>query len=92
MPIRLVHNILFDLVASDLVSETRTKADKSFAYQPASDINKLTIQYVLEALEHSGTDDIPVAKTEKYRALSDALKNFRGAMVESPANKLLKDI
>ncbi len=92
MPIRLVHNILFDLVESGLVSETKTRIDKELAYQPARDINKMTIQYVLEALEQSGIDTIPVAKTEEHRALSDALKNFSGAMESSPANKLLKDI
>ena len=92
MPIRLVHSILFDLVASDLVSEIRTKADKEFAYQPARDINKMTIQYVLEALDHKGTEDIPVAKTDDYRALSEALQDFSEAMQGSPANKLLKDI
>jgi hypothetical protein len=52
----------------------------------------MTIQYVLEALDQKGTDDIPVAKTEDYRALSDALKNFSDTMEKSPANKLLKDI
>ncbi len=92
MPIRLVHNILFDLVASGLVSETKTKIDKELAYQPARDINKLTIQYVLEALEQSGIDTIPVAKTADHQALSDTLKNFSDAMEKSPANKLLKDI
>ena len=92
MPIRLVHSILFDLVASDLVSEIRTKADKEFAYQPARDINKMTIQYILEALDHKGTEDIPVAKTDDYRALSEALQEFGEAMQGSPANKLLKDI
>ena len=92
MPIRLVHNILFDLVESGLVSEIKTKADKEFAYQPARDINKLTIQYVLEALDQKGTDDIPVARTEDYQALSDALQNFSEAMEKSPANKLLKDL
>lgn len=92
MPIRLVHNILFDLVESGLVSEIKTKADKEFAYQPARDINKLTIQYVLEALEKKGTDDIPVGRTADYQALSDALQNFREAMEKSPANKLLKDL
>ncbi|MGD8883786.1 MAG: YihY/virulence factor BrkB family protein, partial [Desulfobacterales bacterium] len=92
IPIRLVHSILFDLVASDLVSEIRTEADKEFAYQPAHDINKMTIQYVLEALDHKGTEDIPVAKTEGHQALFDALKDFSEAMVESPANKRLKDI
>jgi membrane protein len=92
MPVRLVHNIIFDLVESGLVSEIKTKADKEFAYQPARDINLLTINYVLEALERNGTDTVPVAKTEDHRALSDALKNFRDAMEKSPANKLLKDI
>jgi membrane protein len=92
MPIRLVHNILFDLVASGLVSEIQTNQDKEIAYQPACDINRLSIQYVLEALEQSGIDSIPVAKTEDHRALSDALKHFSDAMQKSPANKLLKDM
>ncbi len=92
MPIRLVHSILFDLVASNLVSEIRTKVDKEFAYQPARDISKMTIQYVLEALDHKGTEDIPVAKTEDYQALSTALQDFSESMAKSPANKLLKDI
>ena len=92
MPIRLVHSILFDLVASDLVSEIRTKADKEFAYQPARDINKMTIQYVLQALDHKGTEDIPVSKTDDYQALSEALQDFSESMQESTANKLLKDI
>ena len=92
IPIRLVHSILFDLVASDLVSEIRTETDKEFAYQPACDINTMTIQFVLAALDHKGTEDIPVAKTEDHQALFDALKDFSEAMAESPANKLLKDI
>ena len=92
MPIRLVHNILFDLVESGLVSEIKTQADKEYAYQPARDINTLTIQYILEALDQKGTDDIPVAKTEDYQALSAALQNFSEAMKKSPANRLLKDL
>ena len=92
MPIRLVHNILFDLVEAGLISETKTKIEKEHAFQPARDINKLTIQFVLAALERSGTDTIPVTRTDHYQALSDALKNFRDAMEKSPANKLLKDI
>jgi membrane protein len=92
MPVRLVHNIIFDLVQAGLVSEIKTKADKEFAYQPARDIHQLSIKHIIEALEKNGTDDIPVAKTEDYQALSDALENFSEAMEKSPANKLLKDI
>jgi membrane protein len=92
MPVRLVHNILFDLVQAGLISKIKTKVDKKLAYQPARDINKLTLQYVLSALEQSGTDTIPVVRTDDYQALSDALKNFSEAMEKSPANKLLKNI
>jgi membrane protein len=92
MPVRLVHSIIFDLVQAGLVAEIKTEADKEFAYQPARDINLLTIRYVLDALEQNGTDAIPVVKTEEYHALSAALKSFSDAMEKSPANKLLKDI
>ncbi|MGD8990964.1 MAG: YihY/virulence factor BrkB family protein [Desulfobacterales bacterium] len=92
MPIRLVHGILADLIESGLVSEIKTKIDKELSYQPALDINQLTIQSVLEALDHKGIEDLPIVKTEDYRALSDALQCFSKAMAESPANKLLKNI
>ena len=59
MPIRLLHQILNDLVESGLFIETRTKDDSTFGYHPACDINKLTIKSILEAIEHHGTDDYP---------------------------------
>jgi membrane protein len=92
IPIRLVHNILDDLVQSRVVTETRTKEDQQFGYQPARDINTLTIKFVVDAIDQNGTNDIPVARTEEFEALSDAIEKFRDAMETSPANKLLKDI
>jgi membrane protein len=92
IPIRLVHGILADLVDSGLVSEIKTKNDKELAYQPARDINQLTIQSVLEALDQKGIEDLPIVKTDDYQALSDALQGFSQAMQSSPANKLLKNI
>ena len=91
-PIRLVHNILFDLVESRLVSETTTRVDKKFGYQPARDINTLTITSVIDAIEQNGTNSIPVVKNEEFEALSNAIQKFKDVMETSPANKLLKDI
>ena len=91
-PIRLVHNILFDLVESRLVSETTTRVDKKFGYQPARDINTLTITSVLDAIEQNGTNSIPVVKNEEFEALSNAIQKFKDVMETSPANILLKDI
>jgi hypothetical protein len=87
-----MHRILYELVATGLFVETRTNADKQFGYQPARDINGLSIRSILEALEHNGVDNIPVANTEELEVLSDSLKQFSEAMESSPANRLLKDI
>ncbi|MBA7617686.1 hypothetical protein ES703_25002 [subsurface metagenome] len=92
MPIRLVHNILFELVESGLVNETKTKEDKIFGYQPARDIDALTINYILETLEQNGTNDIPVTQTEELTVLSEALQEFSKAIEASPANRLLKNV
>ncbi len=92
LPIRLVHIVLHDLVTSLVVSETRTSEDRQFAYQPARDISTLTIKYVIDAIDQNGTNNIPVAQTEEFVALSEAIDNFREEMEASPANKLLKDI
>lgn len=92
IPIRLMHQILYDLVTSGLVSETKTDEEQKFGYQPAQDINILTINYILKALDSNGTNNIPVARTDEFKELSDSLEKLREAMEISPANKLLKDI
>jgi len=92
MPIRLVHNVLHDLVNSRVVSEIRTRQDRQFAYQPARDIGTLTIKYVIDAIDQNGTNNIPVAQTEEFVALSEAIDKFGEEMEASPTNKLLKDI
>jgi membrane protein len=92
IPIRLLHQILYDLVESGLFVETRTRDDGTYGYQPACDINKLTINNIVETIEHHGSEGIPIAQTEELTALSDSLKQFRHEMENSSANKLLKDI
>ena len=92
MPIRLVHNILYDLVESRVVAETRTREDQKFGYQPARDIQTLTIKFVIDAIEQNGTNSIPVARNTEFESLSAAIEKFREDMEASPANRLLKDI
>jgi membrane protein len=92
IPIRLGHNILYDLVKSRVASETRTRQDQQFGYQPARDINTLTIKYVVDAVDQTGTNNIPVARSEEFNALSEAIDKFSEEVEASPANKLLKDI
>ena len=92
IPIRLLDRILSDLVACGLFIETRTPRDKAPGIQPACAIDKLTIQRILETLEHHGKDSLPVAQTAELAVLSDSLKKFSEALENSPANRLLKEI
>ena len=91
IPIRLVRQILFELVESGILSEVR-KDNKDVAYQPAIDVGKLTIKFVVELLENRGISNIPVGKTEELDKLSSCLRTFAGDIEKSPANILLKDL
>jgi membrane protein len=92
IPIQLVHHILYDLVESRVVAETRIRESQEFGYQPARDIHTLSIQFVIDAIEQNGTNSIPVTRNEEFGALSAAIEKFREEMEASAANKLLKDI
>jgi membrane protein len=92
IPIRLVRQILFELVESGIVSPVRLDDDQVSAYQPALSPENITIKYVLEALESYGSDNIPVAKSEELGKLSQSLKKFDELIEKSPANLPLKDI
>lgn len=92
IPIRLVRQIIFELKESNLVAEVKTAKYKGVAYQPACDINKLTIKHVIDALENRGTDTIPIAKTKQIEILAKKLESFSQVLKSSPQNQLLKDI
>jgi membrane protein len=92
IPVRLVREIIFELAESALISEVKQEQDKEAAYQPARDVESLTIKYVVEALEERGNSAIPVIKSSEFNRLSESLKAFGQAIEQSPANLLLRDV
>lgn len=91
IPIRLVRKILYELSESGVLSEVRNK-DKEFAYQPATDVEKMTIKFVIDQLELHGTSNVPVAKSGEFDKLSDCLRQFDSIIEKSPANIPLKNL
>ncbi len=92
IPIRLVNEILFELVASGLASEVKTDEGRGVAYEPGRDPDTMTNKNVIDTLEHHGSDEIPVAQSEELRQLSESLKSFSDAMEKTEANRKLKEI
>ena len=92
IPIRLVNEILFELVRSRLFSVSGAEGDGEQEYQPARDIQLLTIQYVIETLELCGLNTIPFARTPEFSVLSKTVEAFGKAIETLPENRLLKDV
>ena len=92
IPIRLVQQILDELVEGGIFSYAETKEDNERFYQPALDINGITIKSIVEALERIGVDNIPVAQNTELKVLSETLQTFSDIIEKSPSNRLLKDI
>ena len=92
IPTRLLRQILYELVESGILIETSTKEYKESGFQPAMDIDRLTIKHVVDTMENRGVDTIPVAEGKELGVLSESLKTFGQVIDKSSANKLLKEI
>jgi membrane protein len=93
IPIRFVKEILLELVKSNIASVARiVGGDDGGGYQPAVDINVLTIQYVIDAIEKRGLNTTPFTDNPEFAALSAALEAFGKNVERLPENKLLKEI
>ncbi len=92
IPIRLLRELLHELVECGILSEVKTQEYKETAFQPARDVGAVSIKSIEDALENKGLDSIPVAQTKELKAISDSLQKFASCIEKSPANKLLKDI
>ena len=92
IPIRLVRQIVFELVEAKVLYEVRMDGDEQVYYQPARDADGLTIKYVVDALDQRGSSDIPVNETDELSRLRECMATFGGVIENSDANLRLKDI
>jgi len=93
IPIRLVRQILFELVEAGVVSEVKTqeKGDVLY-YHPARNVEALSVKFVIDALEGKGNTVIPVIKSPELKTLSTCLARIDESIRNSSENMLLKDI
>jgi len=92
IPSSLVRQSLNDLESVRLVNATRTDKTKKSAYQPAIDINKVTIKMVIERLENRGEHIINPKDSPAVDNIKSSLAEFYEQIEKSDANYLLKDL
>ena len=84
--------MLDDLVKAHVLSEAIGDSEKTTLYQPAKDVNILTINYVIRQLDGIGSNEMAQKDSEEIKKLSESFDEFNRIIDNSKANLLLKDI
>lgn len=91
-PIRLVRELVYELVMAGILSEVKRNGAQAEGVQPAMDIEQLTINAVLERLEAQGRDRVPVLRDDAFEALAGKLEAIDRLTAQAPENIRLKDV
>jgi membrane protein len=92
IPVRLARDILQDLVNAQLVSVLHENEHKERLYQPALDINRMTLSFVFSRLDKKGINQIVLSRTKDYNKVITILDKFDRLMAKSDSNILIKDL
>ena len=92
IPVRLARDILQDLSSVNLVSIIHENEQKERLYQPALDINRLTVSYVFSRLDKKGVEQTMVIKNKDYEKVILMLEKFDRLIAKSDSNILIKDL
>ncbi len=92
LPARTVHDCLDLLHEASLVTEVWNEELEKYVYQPATDINRMTLSFILERLDLSGSQHKVVINNADYRKIDVALTKFESLIASSETNILLRDL
>lgn len=92
IPVRLLRSLLHDLSEAGIITSVRMVKEKAHSYQPAFDPDAMTITAVLESLESSGTDTLPVTESSELDRIRSLLHTIQEENHKSEANLLLREI
>ncbi len=91
VPYRFISEICYELEKSGLL--TRVEGEKGDdLYQPAYDIQKMTILNVLSRYESEGKGDFDDQKSETFQSLEKTLEGIDEMIGKSKSNVLIKDL
>lgn len=90
IPLYYTKSMLYLLQQQKIINEL--SEGNEVRYQPARDINKFTLGYVIENIERSGEKDVPILDSPLKKKLSEKLDHFQNEIKRSEENILIKDI
>jgi membrane protein len=92
IPVRIVRELVYDLLNTKIIIETVTPDVREIAYQPALDPSKITISFIIDSLEKQGQQIIFDSETEELVKLNRIVESFYQDIKNSANNTALKDL
>ena len=92
IPIRLTHQIIFDLHELEIINEVKENDDRKTYYQPALDINRITVGYLFQKIDSKGSEKFKIDKDIEFRSEWEAVLKTRESMMNACNDTLLKDL
>jgi membrane protein len=92
IPVRLVGQLLHELMEVGLVVETAKGVKNEVAFQPGRTIENITVKFAMDEYEKQGISKIPHDQSEEAEKISKYLKDISETIEKSPANVRLKEI
>ncbi len=92
LPVRLVREVIYEMVETKILSELYSDNPKERRYQPAIDIHQVSVSLVLQRLDDHGEFKIGTASDDSYDKINGIIESFRKLIHNSSQNLLLKDI
>lgn len=93
VPLKLTNDILTELEELDILSITPSHKDHAVsAYQPAVDINLITVNYLMTKIDENGSEDFMIDMEGDFQEHWKALVSTRMCMYEDDKDMLLRDL
>ncbi|MDH8700680.1 membrane protein [Dysgonomonadaceae bacterium PH5-43] len=91
IPIRLTNQVIFLLVDLGIINEVKEQ-DESPNYQPAIDINQITVSYLFEKIDRYGSENFKVDNKKQFLPEWETILNSRLDTFEKNKDLLVKDL
>ena len=92
IPNQIVNKLIQDLKDADLISIIQEDENSEELFQPALDINKITVGFVFLRLDRKGVENKVVVKNKDYEKIMVMLNKFDELISKSDSNILIKDL
>jgi membrane protein len=92
IPIRLTKSVLLKLVDLELLNEIKDEEKSEVRFQPAIDINQITIAVFFEKIDRYGSENFKIDHEQTFHAEYEAILQSRRDMFLNNKELLIKDI